>query len=79
MTDTGRFGDSALRIPTVSSNPVMSVPHTSEVVGAVGRALELAGMGRDDIDFIDSEEKIIPQSLVKNENFNTEHSIYNGR
>ena len=31
----------------------------------------------DDIDFINSEEKIIHPSPVKNENFNTEHSIYN--
>ena len=40
---TGRFGDSAARIPTVGATPRPGVSHTSEVVSAVHRAWALAG------------------------------------
>ena len=36
---TGQFGDPAARIPTVSQTLVPGIPHTSEVVGAVQRAI----------------------------------------
>lgn len=42
---TGRFGDPARRIPTVSSTVRAGVPHTSEVATAVARAFEMAGIG----------------------------------
>ncbi len=50
---TGRFGDPAARIPTVGSTPRPGVSHTSEVVAAVHRAWELAGIGATDIDLIE--------------------------
>lgn len=50
---TGQFGDPARRIPTVSSTVRPGVPHTSEVVMAVRRALEMAGMEPADIDVLE--------------------------
>jgi acetyl-CoA acetyltransferase len=50
---TGQFGDPATRIPTVSTTVAGSVPHTSEVVGAVAQALAKAGMGPGDVDVIE--------------------------
>lgn len=50
---TGQFGDPSIRIPTVSTIARPSVPHTSEVAGAVHCALEMAGMGPKDIDFVE--------------------------
>ena len=50
---TGRFGDPAARIPTVASTPRPGVSHTSEVVSAVHRAWELAGIGAADVDLIE--------------------------
>jgi acetyl-CoA acetyltransferase len=50
---TGVFGDPAARIPTVGSTPRPQAPHTSEVVGAVRRAWELAGVGPQDIDLLE--------------------------
>jgi acetyl-CoA acetyltransferase len=50
---TGQFGDPAVRIPTVAMNAQAGVQHTSEVGGAVRRALEAAGMGPGDVDFIE--------------------------
>jgi len=50
---TGRFGDPAVRIPTVSMNADPSVQHTSEVGGAVHAALTAAGMGPGDVDFLE--------------------------
>lgn len=52
-TATGQFGDSAVRIPTVSMAARTDVPHTSEVVGAVRRACAMAGVGPDDIDLVE--------------------------
>ena len=66
---TGRFGDPAVRIPALSSNPTKSVSHTSEVVGAVGRALELAGMGPKDIDLIELADNSAWQVLAWPESF----------
>ena len=50
---TGTFGDPAARIPTVSATPRPGVPHTSEVVSAVRRGWEIAGVGPGDIDLIE--------------------------
>lgn len=50
---TGRFGDPAARIPTVSMNPDPTVQHTSEVGGAVRAALDAASMSTGDIDVLE--------------------------
>lgn len=50
---TGQFGDPGTRIPTVSTTSIPGVPHTSEVVGAVRRAYEMAGTGPEDIDVLE--------------------------
>lgn len=50
---TGEFGDPARRIPTVSSSVRSGVSHTSEVVGAVRRAFDMAGVGPKDIDLLE--------------------------
>jgi acetyl-CoA acetyltransferase len=50
---TGLFGDPAVRIPTVAMNVVPGVPHTSEVVGAVHRAMAMAGVGPQDVDVLE--------------------------
>lgn len=50
---TGQFGDPAVRIPTVSTSASGSVPHTSEVVGAVRAAQEAAGLGPADVDVLE--------------------------
>lgn len=50
---TGRFGDPAARIPTVSSTPRPGVAHTSEVVSAVHKAWERSGIGAGDIDLVE--------------------------
>lgn len=50
---TGRFGDPAVRIPTVAMSRGDSVPHTSEVAGAVLAAQEAAGIGPADVDVLE--------------------------
>jgi len=50
---TGQFGDPAVRIPTMAMSAGESVPHTSEVAGAVRGALDAAGMGPSDIDVLE--------------------------
>jgi acetyl-CoA acetyltransferase len=50
---TGRFGDPARRIPTISTNAREGVPHTSEVVTAVERAYEMAGIGPREVDVLE--------------------------
>lgn len=50
---TGQFGDPAVRIPTVSVSSTGSVPHTSEVAGAVRRAQEAAGVTSADVDLLE--------------------------
>lgn len=50
---TGHFGDPARRIPTVSSTVAGGVSHTSEVVTAVTRARELAGLAPEEIDILE--------------------------
>lgn len=52
-TATGLFGDPAARIPTVAMNIAPGVPHTSEVVGAVHRAMAMAGVGPQDVDVLE--------------------------
>ena len=50
---TGQFGDPAARIPSVAMNPVPGVSHTSEVVGAVQRAMAMAGVGPQDVNVLE--------------------------
>ncbi len=50
---TGRFGDPAARIPTVGMTLTAGTPHTSEVAGAVQRAMAQAGVAHDDVDLIE--------------------------
>lgn len=50
---TGQFGDPARRIPSISSNVLPGVSHTSEVVTAVGRAMIMAGIEHKDIDLLE--------------------------
>ncbi|MFT6364626.1 MAG: acetyl-CoA acetyltransferase [Halioglobus sp.] len=50
---TGQFGDPARRIPTIANNVVAGVPHTSEVVGAVTRAMAMASVGAEDVDILE--------------------------
>ncbi len=56
---TGQFGDPARRIPTVSSTVRPNVPHTSEVVTAVRRACEMAGIGREDVDVLEMADNTV--------------------
>lgn len=53
VATTGQFGDPARRIPTISSTVQEGVSHTSEVVTAVMRAFEKAGVGPGDIDLLE--------------------------
>ena len=50
---SGQFGDPARRIPTIANNVLAGVDHTSEVVGAVRRALGMAGMSTADVDILE--------------------------
>ncbi len=50
---SSQFGDPARRIPTIASTVRHGVPHTSEVVGAVHSAFEMAGIGPEDIDLLE--------------------------
>lgn len=50
---TGQFGDPARRIPSISSTVRSDVSHTSEVVGAVERAMAMAGVAHNDIDLLE--------------------------
>ena len=50
---TGRFGDPAARIPTVGMTLAPGTSHTSEVVGAVQRAMTQAGVSHADVDLIE--------------------------
>jgi len=52
-TATGQYGDPQMRVPNVSTPTNALSPHTSEVVGAVNRAFQMAGIGPKDIDFIE--------------------------
>ena len=50
---TGQFGDPSVRVPAVSMPVAPGVPHTSEVVGAVRRAFDMAGLGPQDVDVLE--------------------------
>ncbi len=50
---TGTFGDRSVRIPTISQNSRPNGTPTSEVRGAVDRALSLAGVDRADVDILE--------------------------
>ena len=50
---SGQFGDPSARIPTVAMASATATPHTSEVVGAVRRAYEMAAVGPGDIDLLE--------------------------
>ena len=50
---TGQFGDPGRRIPMVSSLVRPGVSNTSEVVTAVQRACNMAGIGPEDVDVLE--------------------------
>lgn len=50
---TGQFGDPAARVPTVSTPLGGGTSHTSEVVGAVQRAMRMASVGPEDVDVLE--------------------------
>jgi acetyl-CoA acetyltransferase len=56
---TGQFGDPARRIPTVSTNVLPNVSHTSEVVNAVNHACEMAGIGPEDVDVLEMADNTV--------------------
>lgn len=56
---TGEFGDPARRIPTVSTNVLPNVSHTSEVVNAVNSACEMAGIGPEDVDVLEMADNTV--------------------
>jgi acetyl-CoA acetyltransferase len=67
---TGRFGDPAIRIPTVAQNlTAAAVQHTSEVGGAVARAQEAAGIGPADVDVLELADNTAWQVLAWPETF----------
>jgi acetyl-CoA acetyltransferase len=53
-----------MRIPMISANPRKGVPHTSEVVNAVDRAMERAGIGHKDIDVLEIADNSVWQVLA---------------
>lgn len=61
---TGKFGDPQIRIPNISTTANPAAPHTSEVVGAVMRAYEMAGVGPKDIDFLELQDNSVWQELA---------------
>ena len=61
---TGEFGDPQIRIPDISTTAKPLTTHTSEVVVAVKRALEIAGMGPQDIDFIELQDNSVWHELA---------------
>lgn len=50
---TGTFGDRSVRIPTISQNARPNGHSTSEVRGAVDRALNMARVDRSDVDILE--------------------------
>lgn len=50
---SGQFGDPARRIPTIATTVREGIPHTSEVVGAVRRAFDMAGVAPNDVDVLE--------------------------
>ncbi len=60
---TMQFGDTHIRVPDVSTIPRPSVPFTSEVTLAVKRALGSAGIGPQDIDFIELQDNSVGQEF----------------
>lgn len=67
---TGQFGDPAIRIPTVAQNLTAgSVPHTSEVAGAVARAQTAAGIGPSEVDLLEMADNTAWHVLAWPESF----------
>ncbi|WP_019877554.1 lipid-transfer protein [Sporichthya polymorpha] len=67
---TGQFGDPAIRIPTVAQNVTdASVPHTSEVAGAVARAQAAAGIEPADVDVLELADNTAWHVLAWPESF----------
>lgn len=66
---TGRFGDPAVRIPTVSMTVREGVPHTSEVAGAVAAAQKAAGVGPGDVDVLEMADNSAWHVLAWPESF----------
>lgn len=60
---TMQFGDPQFRIPEVSTNPMPSVPFTSEVALAVRKAFEMAGIEPKEIDFVELQDNCAGHEL----------------
>ena len=50
---SGEFGDPARRIPTLASNVLDGVSHTSEVINASRKAMAMAGVEPSDVDILE--------------------------
>lgn len=64
VTATGRFGDSQIRIPEISTTPNSETPFYSEVVLAVRSAYEMSGIAPKDISFIELQDNCSWQELA---------------
>ncbi len=53
---TMKFGDRQIRVPELSTNYLPAVPFMSEATLAVNRAFEMAGIGPEDIDFVELQD-----------------------
>lgn len=66
---TMQFGDPQFRIPEVSTNPMPSVPFTSEVTLAVRKAFETAGIEPKEIDFVELQDNCAGHELFMPESW----------
>jgi len=66
---TMQFGDPQFRIPEVSTNPMPSVPFTSEVTLAVRKAFEMAGIEPKEIDFVELQDNCAGHELFMPESW----------
>lgn len=82
---SGTFGDPARRIPTISATVRPGVTHTSEVAGAVERAMSIAGIGPGDVDVLEMADNTAWHILAWPELFGmhaageTDHLLNSGK
>ncbi len=61
---TGRFGDPQIRIPEISTTAKPTAPYYSEIVIAVEKAYQMAGIGPEDISFVEIQDNSSLQELA---------------
>lgn len=66
---TGRFGDPAIRIPELSSNPIPGVSAVSECANTALRAYGEAGVGPQEVDLVELQDNSAWQELALPELF----------